>query len=189
MNPLEYIKMPFSFRAGWPGVYAERPSILNTFFFLVLPLSAIPPTMLLYASMHHPEQYLFDTAAARWQIVALAFFVAELLTVPLMGWAIRQVATARDIAADFRDTFLLAAITSVPMCLSGFGLVIPHLWPMITIVVLGFVVAASLLYHGIFYILALDDPMQAQMLGSEVFAMGGIVWTLLCGFVLLTLMH
>lgn len=31
--------------------------------------------------------------------------------------------------------------------------------------------------------------MQAQLFGVEVFAAGGIVWTALCGFVLLTLMN
>ena len=189
MNPLEYIKMPFSFHEGWHRVYADRPSIPNIFFFLVLPLSMIAPAMLLYASFHHADQYLMDANAARWQAVALMFFIAELLTVPLMGWMIQQVASAREIAADFKDCFLLAAITSVPMCLSSFGLAIPDLWLMIGIVVLGLALAASLLYHGAYYILKLEDPMQAQLLGSEVFAAGGIVWAALCGFVLLTLMN
>lgn len=188
MHALKYIKMPFSFREGWHQVYADRPSITTVFFFLVLPLSMIAPAMLIYAGTHHAEQYLMSPAGARWHAVALTFFVAELLTVPLMGWLIRQVASAREIVADFRDCLLLAAITSVPMFLSGFGLAIPHLWPMIGVVVLGFALAASLLYHGAFYILRLEDPMQAQLFGAEVFAAGGIVWAALCGFVLLNLL-
>lgn len=189
MSLLKFTKMPFSFHDGWEQVYAGRPSALKAFLFLVLPFSMLPPAMLLYAGNHHAAAYLMDGDPTRWQTVALIFFLAELLTVPLMGLMIRQVASVQKIVADPKDTFLLAAIMSVPMCLSSLGLAIPNLWVMMGIVVLGFGVAAGLLYHGTYHILRLKDPMQAQALSSEVFATGGIVWTLLCGFVLITLMR
>lgn len=190
MSLLKYTKMPFSFHEGWEQVFAERPSsVLKTFLFLVLPFSILAPAMLMYAGNHHASAYLMDPSLERWQAVALTFFAGELLTVPLMGVMIRQVASVHGIAADFRDTFLLAAIMSIPMCLSSLGLAIPSLWAMITIVILGFGVAAALLYHGTYHILRLKDPMQAQSLSSEVFATGGLVWALLAGFVLVTLMR
>lgn len=189
MSLLKYARMPFSFRDGWDEVYAERPSVVKTFLFLVLPFSMLAPAMLIYAGNHHAAAYGMDTSAARWQAVALTFFLAELLTVPLMGVMIRQVAAVHKIAADARDAFMLAAIMSVPMCLSSLGLAIPSLWPMMGIVVLGFAVAAVLLYRGTFFILRLKDPMQAQAISSEVFATGGLVWALLCVFVLLTLLR
>lgn len=189
MSLFKYAKMPFSFHDGWEQVYAGRPSVLKIFLFLVLPFSMLPPAMLIYAGNHHAAAYMMDGTPGRWQIVALTFFLAELLTVPLMGAMIRQVAAVQKIDADSKDSFLLAAIMSVPMCLSSLGLAIPNLWLMMAIVVLGFAVAAGLLYHGTYHILRLKDPMQAQALSSEVFATGGLVWALLCGFVLITLMR
>ena len=189
MSLLKYSKMPFSFQDGWEQVYAEHPSVWKTFLFVVLPFSMLAPAMLIYAGHHHAASYLMDGSPELWRAVALTFFIGELVTVPLMGWVILQVASVHGIDAHFRDTFLLAAIMSIPMCLSSLGLAIPSLWIMIGIVVLGFVIAAALLYHGAYYILGLRDPMQAQSLGSEVFATGGLVWALLAGFVLVTLMR
>ena len=189
MSILKYTKMPFSFHEGWDQAFAERPSMCKTFLFMVLPFSMLAPAMLMYAGSHHPEAYLMDPSLERWRAVAATFFVGELLTVPLMGVMIRQIASVHGIAADFRDTFLLAAIMSIPMCLSSLGLAIPNLLLLIALVVLGFGVAAALLYHGTYYILGLKDPMQAQSLSSEVFATGGLVWALLAGFVLVTLMR
>jgi hypothetical protein len=188
MSLLKYTKMPFSFHDGWDTVYAVHSSVWKTYLLLVLPFSMIAPAMLLYAGSHHAAAYLMDATHVRWQAVALTFFVAELLTVPLIGVMIRQAAAVHKIAADAKDAFLLAAITSIPMCLSSLGLAIPSMWVMIGLVVLGLLVAASLLYHGCYYILKMDEPMEAQSLSAEVFAAGGVVWALLCGFVLLALM-
>ncbi|OGB21344.1 MAG: hypothetical protein A3I66_04600 [Burkholderiales bacterium RIFCSPLOWO2_02_FULL_57_36] len=189
MSLLKYTKMPFSFHEGWDQVFAERPSVLKTFLFLVLPFSMIAPAMLMYAGNHHASAYLMDPSLERWKAVALTFFVGELLTVPLMGVMIRQVAAVHKLTADFRDTFLLAAIVSIPMCMSSLGLAVPDLWTMIGIVVLGFAIAAALLYHGTYHVLELKDPIQAQALSAEVFAAGALMWALLAGFVLLTLMR
>lgn len=189
MNLLKYTMMPFSFHEGWDQVYAGRASVLKTFFFLVLPLSMLAPAMLIYAGNHHAAAYMMDDSPARWQAVALTFFIGELLTVPFMGMMIRQIASVHKLVASSRDTFLLAAIVSIPMALSSLGLAIPNLWVMIGIVLLGFAIAAALLYHGAYFIFDLKDPMQAQSLSSEMFATGALAWALLCGFVLLTLMR
>jgi hypothetical protein len=185
MGPHDYAKMPFSFHEGWDKVYAERPSVLPTFMFVVLPFSLLAPAMLIYAGNHHAAAYMLDGTAARWQAVALIFFLGELATVPLMGMVIRQAASAHNISADPRDTLLLAAIVSVPMCLSSLALAVPDLGVLIVILLLGFALAAGLLYRGTYFVLRLKDPLQAQALAAQVFAAGGLVWALLCGFVLL----
>jgi hypothetical protein len=189
MNLLNYTKMPFSFHDGWDTVVSVHPSVLKTFLWLVLPFSVIPPAMLLYAGSHHASTYLMDAAFSRWQEVALVFFIAELLTVPLMGWLMKNIAAVHNMTVDFKDTFLLAAITAVPMWLSSLGLAIPNLWAMIAIVVFGLLAAASLLYHGTYTILQMDEEIEAQSLSYQAFAVGGVVWVLLCTFVVLPLMN
>lgn len=189
MSLLDYTKMPFSFNDGWDEVGAVHPSVFKTFLLLVLPFSLIPPAMLLYAGSHHASVYLMDAPFSRWQDVALVFLIAELLTVPLMGWIIKNIASVHKLSVDFKDAFMLAAIIGVPMWLSSLALVIPNLWAMIGIVVLGFLGAISLLYHGTFSILKMDEQIEAQSMSFAAFSVGAIVWVLLCAFVVLPLMN
>ncbi|NMM28771.1 MAG: YIP1 family protein [Glaciimonas sp.] len=189
MSQLNYSKMPFSFNDGWDKVGAVHPSALKTFLLLVLPFSLIPPAMLLYAGSHHASVYLMDAAFSRWQDVALVFLIAELFTVPLMGWIIKNIASVHKLSVDFKDAFLLAAITGVPMWLSSLGLAIPNMWAMIGVVILGFLAAVSMLYYGTFRIFKMDEQIEAQSMSFAAFSVGGIVWVLLCAFVVLPLMN
>lgn len=189
MRFLNYTKMPFSFNEGWDEVGAVHPSVWKTLFLLVLPFSLIPPAMLLYAGSHHPAAYLIDAPFSRWQEVALVFLIAQLFTVPLMGWLIRNIAQVHKLSVDFKDAFLLAAIVAVPMWLSSLGLAIPSLWATIGIVVLGFLAAVSLLYHGTYSILKMEEQVEAQSMSFAAFSVGAIAWVLLCAFVVLPLMN
>jgi hypothetical protein len=112
----------------------------------------------------------------------------ELLTVPLMGWLIRKLANDHQVTIDFQDSFLLASITAVPMWLSSLGLLSGDLWLVIACVIMGLLLAASVLYHGLYAILKLEDTVDAQVMGYKIFSFGGIVWIMLCSFVALPLM-
>lgn len=173
---------------AWDKLGAVHPSVWKTFLLLVLPFSLLPPVMLVYAGNHHAAQYLMDATPARWEITALVFFLAELMTVPLMAWVLKSIASVHNVAADFKDTFLLAAISALPMWLSAFGLGIPSLWFMIGLILLGLGCAANLLYQGSRRILNITDPIEAQSLAYQAFSVGGVVWVLLCAFVVLPLM-
>ena len=183
MNLLHNLKI----RDGWHAVGEAHLSVLKTFLLLALPFSLIPPLMLIYAGNHHAASYLIDASPARWTEIASAFLIAELITVPLMGWVIKSIAATHHIEINFKDAFLLATISALPMWLSAFGLAIPHLWGMIGIIVSGFFVTAIVLYRGSFSILKLEQ-IEAQLLSSQVLAVGGIVWVLLCAFVVLPLL-
>ncbi|HYD80109.1 MAG TPA: Yip1 family protein [Paucimonas sp.] len=186
-SPLHYMKMVTSFHDGWDDVSALHPAVLKTFLCLVLPMSLLPPAMLLYAGADHPLTYLMNAPYSRWKMVAAAFFVTELLTVPLMGWVIKSMAETHRIACDFKDSFLLAAITAVPLWVSSLGLAIDNMWIMIIALVAGLMTSASLLYHGTYTILRLEDDEEAHALSSSAFSVGGLVWAFLCAFVVLPL--
>jgi hypothetical protein len=189
MKPVTYSKMLISFHDGWDEVRTLHPSIAKTFGFIILPFSLLPPAMLLYAGFDHPTAYMSDALFSQWQDVAVLFLFAELISVTVMAWAIKQMALSRNVVADFRDTLLLAAITAIPMWLSSFGLAIPHSWATISIALLGLVASASLLYHGIFAILKLEDEIDAQALSYATFSVGIFVWVVLCTFVIVPLMN
>ena len=189
MSPLHILKLPFSSVDGWVSLRQSHPSVLETFFFLTMPFSLIPPAMLIYAGAHHGGIYPVTASAARWQEVAIAFFVMELLTVPLVAWLIKQVASAHQIKVGFRDTFLLAAVTAIPMWLSAFGLAIPSLWPGIAILCLGVVLGGCLLFRGCDSFLRTGEELEAQAIAAEVFAGGALMWVALCAAVVLQLMN
>lgn len=189
MSLLNYMKMVVSFHDGWDDVSTIHPEVIRTFFLVVMPFSLIPPAMLVLAGNFHAAAYMIDAPASRWEEVSVAFLVTELFTVPLMGWVIKNMAALRAIKCDFKDTFLLAAIAAIPLWLSSLALAVPNLWLMIAAVVLGLLGAASLLYHGTFTILKLTDRDEAQELSSTAFSVGGLVWAMLCVFVVLPLMN
>ena len=189
MKPIAYSKMLVSFHDGWDEVRVIHPSVMKTWWLLIVPFSLLPPAMLLYAGLDHPTAYMSDALFSQWQDVAAFFLVAELISVTLMAWAIKQMALSRNIVADFKDTLLLAAITAIPMWLSSLGLAIPNIWATIFIAALGLIAAASLLYHGTFAILKLEDEMDAQALSYATFSVGILVWAMLCTFVIVPLMN
>lgn len=189
MSLLDYAKLPFSFNGGWDELGARHPSVLQTFLQVVLPFSLLPPAMLLYAGSHHGDAYLTAAPFSHWEAAALVFLVAELLTVPMMGWAIRSIAQVHSLSAGYRDSFRLAAIAAIPIWLSSTGLASADMWPMIASVLAGLFLSAAVLYRGCFNFLKMCDPMQAQALSCQAFAVGGLAWAFLCGLVILPLMH
>ena len=189
MNIFNLTKMPFSFHGGWDTVITIHPSIIKTFLFLVLPLSLIPPATLLYVGNNHVPMFWLNIGDSRWTTVALIFFIAELLTVPLMGWLIKAIASEHKFNINFKDAFLLAAITAVPMWISSVGLLATDIWTMIAIGFTGLLIAASLLYHGIYPILKMQDQFEAQSLSFHIFSGGAIVWVMLCSYIVLPLIN
>jgi len=187
MNMLQVVKLPFSFRDGWNEVSAVHPSVWKTLLLIVAPFSLIPPLMLVYAGNHHAASYLIEAAPARWRMVAELFLLAELLTVPLMGWAIQILAHKRGSALPFQDAFLLAAISAVPMWLSALGLAFSGPWMVAGAALFGLFVAANTLYHGSFRILKMSDPLEAQELSYQVFSVGALAWVMLCSLVAIPL--
>lgn len=188
MNLLNLSKMPFSFHGGWDTVVKSHPVTLKTFFLLVLPLSLLPPVALMYAGTTHPAMFWVSAPYSRWLAVAIAFFITELATVSMMGWAIQKIAQRHNFAVAFQDSYLLAAITAAPLWLSSLSLFSPDIWLVVGIVALGLVIAASVLYHGTFVILKMQDPIEAQSISYEIFSFGGFVWVVLCSFIALPLM-
>lgn len=188
MNLSNFSKMPFSFHGGWDMVITIHPSIVKTFFLLVIPFSLVPPSVLLYVGHGNVSLFSMSVIDSQWKEVAIIFFFAELLTVPLMGWLIKHIAITHQIAVNYKDAFLLAGITAVPMWISSVGLVASDVWTMMGIGFAGLLLAAGLLYHGAYAILKMEDPFEAQSICYQVLAVGAITWLILCAYIALPLM-
>lgn len=188
MNILHLAKMPFSFHDGWDTVVKIHPSVMRSFLLIVLPFSIIAPWSLLYAGNAHSVNLGIYVNELRWRELAAAFFVAELLTVPLMGAVIKNIAVAHAHQVDFKDAYLLAAISAVPMWLSSLGLLFSALWFSVALAFLGLGIAASVLYHGAYSVLQMEDEIEGQSLSYHVFSVGAMVWLILCSYIVLTVL-
>lgn len=188
MKPLDYPKMIFSFHTGWDELREIHPSIVKVSAGLVLPLSLLPALMIALAGNLHGNYYEPGVALQRWYDVAGLFFLAELATVPLMAWIIHLIAKDKGRPVRFHDSYLLAALTPIPLWLSALSLLVPSLQFNAIIGVLGLAASGSLLYHGVSNILGIEETLDAQDVTYKVFAIGAIAWGVLVALVVLPVM-
>lgn len=188
MKPLDYPKMMFSFHTGWDELRGIHPSILKVSAALVLPLALLPALMIALAGYRYGNYYEPGVSLQRWYDVAGLFFVAELVTVPLMAWVIHVIAKDKGHPVQFHDSYLLAAVTPIPLWLSALSLLLPNLQFNALIGLLGLIASGSLLYHGVSTILGIEEALDAQDVTYKVFAVGAIAWGLLVALAVLPIM-
>ena len=184
----EFPKMMFSSHAGWVDVERIHPSVVRLYLFLVLPMSLVPPAMIEYAGFHYGSEYFGAASDVTWLASALVFLIAELLTVPLMAWAIKSVAETRDIPTNYHDTFMVAAIAAVPLWLSALALFVPSPLFVIGVVLIGLIASVSLIYHGIGGLLHLHEEVEVAAITYTTICLGVIAWALLIALIFLPLL-
>lgn len=185
MNVLQMPKMIVSFTEGWDDLIRIHPSVVRLFAFLVLPLSVLPTVMIYYAGSNYGEVFVPGLSAAQWQMAAIIFFFAELLTVPLTAWLIHLVCKLNNVATSYQACFTLAAIAPIPLWLSSFVLFIPNL-------MVGFVVGAlamscsfGLIYHGVYALFRPREDLYALQMATVIAGVGLLMWLLLMQIVLI----
>lgn len=183
-----YARMIFSSHAGWEDVERVHPPVITLFLFLALPLSFVPPAMILYAGFNYGSDYFATATAATWVLSSLVFLAAELLTVPLMAWAIKSIAETRRIHAEYRDTFAVASVAAVPMWLSSMALFVANPAFVIGMVLIGLLVSISLVYHGITGMLHMHEEVEVSSITYTAISLGVIAWMSLIILVFLPLL-
>jgi hypothetical protein len=179
MSMLSLSRLSMSPEYGWPELARERPSLAKVFALLVLPLSLLPPLMLYYAGTHHPEVLPGAAGAKDWARIALTFFLAELGTLAMMGWLIRQLAETSGLAIDYHDAYLLASIAPVPMWLSALGLLVPSLPFNVVVSLAATAVSCALVHRGIEGLGHTREDVTAASITQIVIGMGLVAWALL----------
>lgn len=179
MSVLQIHKLFTSSQGGWDAVAQTRSSALRLFVLLALPCSLIPPLMLEYAG-HHVGAVLFpDTPGMAWSMAALFFLLAELLTVPLMAWAIGSAARSKAIATSEHASFVLAAIVPIPLWLSSLVLFYDQVFVIMAGLALGLAGSIVLIFRGVQSILKVEEDLIALDIAYLVTALGLIAWGLL----------
>lgn len=184
MKFLHFPPMMWSSSAAWDEIARTRPSIVSMIFGLVLPLSALPPRMLIHAADHIGARYFPDAPADSWRLAALLFFVAEIVTLLLMSWLIREVSKTRKGSADIHDAFTVAAVAALPLWLSSLVLLQHGIVPVIVIPLLALAASVALIRYGVDNLLQVREPINAFELAVIVTSSGVFAWIVLVGIAL-----
>ncbi|OZA28989.1 MAG: hypothetical protein B7X91_03380 [Hydrogenophilales bacterium 17-64-11] len=179
MSILHIHKLFVSSPEGWNEFARIQPSAIKLFALLVVPFSLFPPLMLEYAGQHLGAALFPDTAGQAWSIAALFFLIAELISVPLMAWAIKSVANSKGIGSHYHDAFMLAAVAPVPLWLSSLALFSDQIALIMAVVVLGLVGSVVLIFRGVGSILKVEEGLVAFDIAYTVTALGLVAWVML----------
>lgn len=178
-------KMILSFHEGWDELIRIHPSIARMFAMVVLPLSLLPPVMIYYAGSNYGDVFAAGVSSGQWHTSAAIFFLAELLTVPVIAWLIHLVSRANDVAADYHECFTLAAIAPIPLWLSSLVLFIPNLIVGVAVGGLALLCSLGLTYRGVYALLRMHDDINALQMATVITGAGLLAWLLLMQIVLM----
>lgn len=179
MSILSISKMVFSSQDGWLELEKTRPSAGKLFATLCLPLSLLPPALLFHAGSQYGDVFLEGSGDKPWAMIAVAFFLAEWLTLLGMGWFIRQFAAGQQVTISARDAYLLAGIAPIPLWLSSLGLLIPSLPVNAGLSLLALAASCSLIYHGVYALCHLHEDVTAAAITQAVIGAGLAAWSML----------
>jgi hypothetical protein len=185
MNVAQMPKMIWSFSEGWDDLIRFHPSVARLFVLLVFPLSLLPPAMIYYAGGRYGDVFVPGVSPEQWHVAASIFFIAELLTVPLMAWLIHLVCKINDTVNDFHNCFTLAALAPIPLWLSSLVLFVPSLFIALVVGGLALLCSVGLIYHGVSALFHLRDDVQALQMATVIAGVGLFMWLLLMQIVLI----
>lgn len=178
-------QMIVSSTKGWGELEAARPAVEKLFFQLVVPLSALPPAMLYYAGTRYGDALIQGFGARPWGLLALTFFLAEMVTFAAMGWLIKEIAdTYKDvdthkIEISLHDAYVVAAISPIPLWLSSLALLVPNLTFIAGTSIVALCISGAIIYHGIYAFCHMREEIVATSYTVSVMSAGLLAWVLL----------
>lgn len=179
MNPLIFPKMLTSHEAGWAWLMRIHPSVAKMYLAYVVPMSLIPPAMLLYASRTYSDVPLLGASADNALFLALVFFITELLMVPIMGRVIQMIGSVVDSQPAYKDAFVLAAVAPTPFWLAPIALFVPSVAFNVLVMLLAVIGAAMLIYQGVGRVFQLEDEGRSRLAAGSVLAAGLVAWVVM----------
>ena len=184
MNVLQMPRMIFSFSEGWDDLIRIHPSIARLFAWVVFPLSLLPPAMIYYAGGSYGDVFVPGISPEQWHLAAGVFFIAQLLTVPVMAGLVHLVSRLNNAPTNYHACFTLAAIAPIPMWLSSLSLFVPSLWVGLVVGGLGLLCSVPLIYRGVVALFSMTEEIKAQQMASVIVAAGLFMWLVLMQIIL-----
>ena len=169
MNPVTLFKLFFTPTRGWQDLLSTQPSIPRLFMLHVVPFSLIPSLMFYVANMNNTFPMLEALPGNKMLLVAVSFFVIQLISVPIMATVLRQLGEVAEIRASYRDSFILASVAPTPLWLAPVFLFVPNLLLILGVITLAMMAACGIIYYGVPTLFKVSDE------GRAMFYFGGVV--------------
>ena len=179
MNPMMFPRMLTSHGEGLDWLKRIHPSVAKLYFLYVILMSLIPPAMLLYAWRTYGGPPLPEITLGEAWFLAVVFFTAELVMVPIMGRVLQMIGQVVDASPSYQDAFTLAAVVPTPLWLAPVALFVPSLVFNILMMLLALACAAVLIFQGVDRTYDLNDEGHSLLLGGSVFAAGLVAWVIM----------
>ena len=172
----------------WANIRDERCTAGKCFFSHVVLLAAIPPVCAFIGASqvgwqigHGDPVKLTEGSAAQ---IAVAFYLAMLAGVVIVGKAIHWMAQTYDAAPDMNKCVVTAAYTATPLFLVGVMALYPVLWLNMLVGLAAVAYTVYLLYTGIPIIMGVSKE-QGFMFSSAVLTFGMVM---LIGMLVITVL-
>lgn len=176
MSPFTLLKLFFTPTKGWENLTKSEPSIHRLYLLHVIPFSLIPPCMIYIAGIRHSELFFDLLPGNKLLIVAVAFFLVQLVAVPAMATVVRQLAEVAEIHPSYRQAFILAAVAPTPLWLSPVFLAIPDILINIGVTSLAMMASAGFIYYGIPTVFKIKEQGHVLLLFGAILMAGIIAW-------------
>ncbi|MBI4997655.1 MAG: DUF1282 family protein [Rhodocyclales bacterium] len=187
MNMTMIPKMLSSHDGGWAWLMEVHPSVVKMFALYVLPMSLIPPAMLLYGIDAYGNRMLGGSISPEQAgILAAIFLAAELIMVPLVAAVMQRLGDVVESRPEYHDVFAFAAVVPTPLWLSSLALFVPSLTFIALVTAAALFVSALLIYEGSCRTYRLDDEGKTRLLAGSILAAGLVAWVILMGITLVT---
>ena len=179
MKPITLFQLFFSPTQGWQNLIDSKPSLHRLYLLHVIPFAMIPPLMIYFSGKHHGDA-LFDLIHLipdrRLIVVSVAFFLVQLVVVPVMASIVRQLGEVAEIHPSYKQAFTLAAVAPTPLWMAPIFLVIPDLLVNLLITSLAMMASAGFIYYGVPVVFDIKEKGHALLLFGAILMAGAIAW-------------
>lgn len=175
-------KLFFSPTQGWQDLVSKHPPVHRLFLLHVVPFALIPPVMIYLAGNKGQVLFLDLLPANKLLIVAIAFFLVQLIAVPLMASVIKQLSEVADAHPTYIQAFTLAAVAPTPLWLMPAFLLVPNMLVMLVVASLAMMASAGFIYYGIPETLEVREQGHRYLLFGAILTAGMTAW----GFLMIT---
>lgn len=175
-------KLFFSPTQGWQALVSKRAPVHRLFLLHVVPFALIPPLMIYLAGNKGQVLFLDLLPANKLLIVAIAFFLVQLIAVPLMASVIKQLSEVADAHPTYIQAFTLAAVAPTPLWLMPVFLLVPNMLVMLVVASLAMMASAGFIYYGIPEALEVREEGHKNLLFGAILTAGMTAW----GFLMIT---
>lgn len=176
--------MPFSAAGAWLELACPDSAAARNFWWLVLPLSLLPPEMIDVAARQEGGEVAAFLDQWPEAFIAHIVFLWEILSFTFMGWMIKHAPRIWGATISFRHAYLLAAIVAVPLWLSSLGLLVDSELLDFLLAGLALLLSCALLFQGLrAFCASRHGAVPVAAITQTVFSSGMLTWSLLLALV------